>query len=124
MNCIKNYGRQFWSEFPNPDNILETLRDDEFAYITSIETENHYILTKQLKHWTNINNFKVEEQELLEANYCQCMRTEDKDEYWGYWLECECGYKSNTDGATYCGRCGKKIQIISTTAKFEHYGER
>lgn len=65
-----------------------------------------------------------EEKELPETNYCQCKRTKYKDEYWGHWIECECGYKSNTDGATYCGGCGKKIQIIGTTAEFEHFGER
>lgn len=63
-------------------------------------------------------------EKLLEVDYCKCMKTKDKDEYWGYWLECECGYKSNTDGATYCGGCGKKIKIIGNTTKFEHFGER
>ena len=65
-----------------------------------------------------------EERELPETNYCQCKQTKDKDEYWGYWVECECGYKLNITGATYCGGCGKRIQIIGTTSEFTHYGER
>ena len=57
-------------------------------------------------------------------DYCQCYRTRDKDEYWGYWLECECGYKSNVDYAKYCGGCGKELRIIGTIKNLEHYGQR
>lgn len=120
MNII-NYGKQFWCDFPNSDEVLKTLKPGEVAYIESIETGNYYILAAPLKHWTNINSFKVKE---LEIGSCECLKTNDKDEYWGYWLECECGYRSNTEGATYCGGCGNKIRIIGTTAGFEHYGER
>ena len=36
-------------------------------------------------------------------------RSKDKDEYWGYWFICECGYEYNTEEATFCGGCGRKM---------------
>lgn len=54
---------------------------------------------------------------------CKCLKTEFKDEYWGYWVECECGFTSNVEYATYCGGCGKKIEVVRTKT-FEHFGER
>lgn len=44
----------------------------------------------------------------------ECYKSEDKDEYWGYWIKCECGYDMNTSGANFCGGCGKKINVIGT----------
>ena len=61
---------------------------------------------------------------IMANNSCQCLKTAYKDEYWGYWLECECGYKSNVDYAKYCGGCGKELRIIGTTKDIEHYGQR
>ena len=55
---------------------------------------------------------------------CKCLKTNYEDEYWGYWLECECGYKNNTDYATYCGGCGRRIHIIGTTDHVPHLGQR
>lgn len=43
---------------------------------------------------------------------CKCLKTEDENEYWGNWILCECGYKQNTVHATFCGGCGRKIEII------------
>ncbi len=54
---------------------------------------------------------------------CRCLETEFYDEYWGKWLECECGYTSNTASAKYCGGCGKKIEVIGVIGKQAHFGE-
>lgn len=59
-----------------------------------------------------------------EKEICKCFKSEDKDEYWGYWLECECGYNSNVEHATYCGGCGKKIEVIGRIKNPLHFGER
>lgn len=45
---------------------------------------------------------------------CRCLKEKDKKEYLGFWLDCECGYKLNTEQAVYCGGCGKKISVIGT----------
>ena len=50
----------------------------------------------------------------MEKETCNCLLTAYKDEYWGYWISCECGYNNNVEGAEYCGGCGKKILIIGT----------
>ena len=58
-------------------------------------------------------------------NYCHCLKTQRPDEYWGHWLECECGFESNVEYAKYCGGCGKEIRIIGITKnKLEHFGQR
>jgi hypothetical protein len=44
----------------------------------------------------------------------QCHKSKEKDEYWGYWIKCECGYDMNTSGAEFCGGCGKKINVVGT----------
>ena len=49
-----------------------------------------------------------------ENNICNCLKTDDKYEYWGYWVICECGY-DNIENAKYCGGCEKKINIIGIT---------
>ena len=54
---------------------------------------------------------------------CRCLKTKSCDEYWGKWLECECGYTSNTTGAKYCGGCGKKIEVIGIIGEQAHFGE-
>lgn len=56
--------------------------------------------------------------------YANCTLT-GYDEYWGKWLECECGYKNNTDGAKYCGGCGKLIKVVEENDNQTfHYGNR
>ena len=50
----------------------------------------------------------------MEKETCNGLKTEYQDEYWGYWIKCECGYGGNLDDAKYCGGCGKKIQIVGT----------
>lgn len=60
----------------------------------------------------------------MEEKVAKCFKSVFKDEYWGYWLECECGYKSNVDGADYCGGCGKKIEVVGVADDFPHFGER
>lgn len=98
------------------DNAVVRYDKNRGMYVVSIFEDGHC----KYEVWFDA----YEEKELPETNYCNCERTKDKDEYWGYWIECECGYKSNTDGATYCGGCGKRIRVIGTTAGFEHHGER
>lgn len=45
----------------------------------------------------------------MEKERIRATRSKDKDEYWGYWLICDCGYEYNTEEATFCGGCGKEI---------------
>ena len=59
----------------------------------------------------------------MDKKFCKCLKTDDKDEYWGYWLECECGYKGNVEYAKYCGGCGKEIREVGIV-EVEHYGQR
>lgn len=49
---------------------------------------------------------------IIEHESSQCYESDDKLEYWGFWIECECGYSRNTKGAKFCGGCGKKINVI------------
>ena len=61
----------------------------------------------------------------MESNFCNCLKTSSEDEYWGCWLECECGYKSNVVYAKYCGGCGKEIRVVGIAKNsIEHYGQR
>jgi hypothetical protein len=43
---------------------------------------------------------------------CRCLKTEDYKEYWGQWIECDCGFTSNVEHAKYCGGCGKEIEVV------------
>ncbi len=43
---------------------------------------------------------------------CRCLKSEYEKEYCGYFLQCECGYIFNVEEASYCGGCGKKINVI------------
>lgn len=52
-----------------------------------------------------------------EKNICNYLETDDKYEYWGYWVVCECGF-NNVEGAKYCGGCGKKINIVGVTEDY------
>lgn len=52
-----------------------------------------------------------------EERNCNCLETDDKYEYWGYWNICECGF-NNIEGAKYCGGCGKKINIVGITEDY------
>lgn len=85
-------------------------------YIVSVFEDGHFT------HEVRFDAY--EEMELPERDYCNCQRTEDMDEYYGYWIECECGFKSNTNGADYCGGCGKRIRVTGYMKKFKHFGER
>ena len=59
-----------------------------------------------------------------EKNTCRCLRESDKEEYWGFWLDCECGYKLNVEQAVYCGGCGKKINVIGTIGEPTNWGRQ
>jgi hypothetical protein len=79
----------------------EPLNEDETEYIDELNT---------YKMKTN-------------KEICRCLETKSCDEYWGKWLECECGYTSNTASARYCGGCGKKIEVIGVVGNQSHFGE-
>jgi hypothetical protein len=49
-----------------------------------------------------------------ENKFCDCLTTDDKYDYWGYWRVCECGF-NNVEEAQYCGGCGKKINVVGIT---------
>ena len=52
-----------------------------------------------------------------EIEECNCFETDDKYEYWGYWIICKCGF-NNVKGAKFCSGCGKKINVIGTTEDY------
>ena len=52
---IRNYGVKYRHEFPNPDVVLQTLEDYGVAVIKDISTEYQYILTPQLRYWTQVS---------------------------------------------------------------------
>ena len=54
---------------------------------------------------------RIEEAPIAEEETCECLKTTYKDEYWGYWIECECG-GSSPEWSNYCNKCGKKIKIV------------
>ena len=65
-------------------------------------------------YYRNILQHKIKEIEKLpaaEEETCNCLKTSFKDEYWGYWLKCECGC-SSPEYSNYCSGCGKKINVI------------
>lgn len=43
---------------------------------------------------------------------CRCIKTKYEVEYCGHFLKCECGYDLNTEEASYCGGCGRRIDVI------------
>ena len=57
------------------------------------------------------------EESVAKDGECNCLETDDKYEYWGYWNVCECGF-NNIEGAKYCGGCGKKINVIGVTEDY------
>ena len=54
---------------------------------------------------------RIAEAPIVEEETCNCLKTSFKDEYWGYWLKCECGH-SSPEYSNYCSGCGKKINVI------------
>lgn len=49
--------------------------------------------------------------------YCNCLKTDDKYEYWGHLVVCECGFY-NIECAEYCSGCGKKINVVGITEDY------
>lgn len=58
----------------------------------------------------------VNKDDILQAlsRFSQCYKSEDKDEYWGYWIKCACGFDLNVESAKFCSGCGKKINVLDT----------
>ena len=54
---------------------------------------------------------EIEKLPIAEEETCECFKTTQKDEYYGYWIKCECG-GFTTEGSKYCPDCGKKIKIV------------
>ena len=54
---------------------------------------------------------EIEKIPIAEEETCDCLKTTYKDEYWGYWIKCECG-SSSPAYSNYCSGCGKKIKIV------------
>ena len=52
-----------------------------------------------------------------DSEFCDCLETNDKYEYWGYWKVCKCGF-NNIEEAQYCGGCGKKIHVVDVTDNY------
>ena len=66
-------------------------------------------------HYRSILQHKIEEIEKLPVveETCECLKTTYQDEYWGYWIKCECG-SSSPEYSNYCSGCGKKIKIVGS----------
>lgn len=54
---------------------------------------------------------RIEEAPIAVEETCECIKETQKDEYYGYWIKCECG-GFTTEGSKYCPDCGKKIKIV------------
>lgn len=54
---IRSYGTKYRHDFPNPNVILQTLGND-IAVIKEIGTEYNYILTKELRCWTQLSELE------------------------------------------------------------------
>lgn len=50
----------------------------------------------------------------------KCLLTDDKYEYWGYWIICKCGF-NNVECSEYCAGCGKLIEIDGKTEEEVHW---
>ena len=71
------------------------------------------------KPWGGGNTEKVwtaNKEDIISAisRTSKCYKSEDKDEYWGHWIKCECGFDLNTEGAKFCGGCGKAIKVFGS----------
>ena len=52
MITLRDYGSMLTHEFPNPDDVRETLQPGEIAHIKDKATDSTYVLTKDMKCWT------------------------------------------------------------------------
>ena len=91
--------------------------DDWTGSFESDEQREHYLNVIANKILKKANTINIEEN----AEFCDCFKSEDKDEYWGHWIKCECGYDANTTAAKFCGGCGKKINVVGTMDFYPKY---
>ena len=114
---IRYYGKKYIHDFPNPDVVLQSLDFGDIAVIKEISTEYNYILTKELRYWTQIS--------VLEQIIAPIVSIKEKDTEWvmamddfeNGWGEREYPHCSNChrgvykhDAGSWCPFCGKSMK--------------
>ena len=70
-----------------------------------------YFSDGDVRYGVKVAIAELEKLPTAEEETCNCLKTSFKDEYWGYWLKCECGH-SSPEYSNYCTGCGRKIKIL------------
>ena len=112
---IRSYGTKYRHDFPNPDVVSQTLESYDIAVIKEIGTEYQYILTKELRYWTQISE--------LAQVAAAMVSVAAKDAEWipidfaDNWLEDEYFRCSNCNktvhvnyAGSWCTFCGKTMK--------------
>ena len=70
-----------------------------------------YFSNGDVRYGVQVALAEIEKLPIVAEETCNCRKTSFKNEYWGYWIKCECG-SSSPGYSTYCTGCGKKIKIM------------
>jgi len=46
---------------------------------------------------------------MIEYNETTVTKERDRDEYWGYWEQCDTCHKHMREGAVFCPTCGRRV---------------
>ena len=114
---VRSYGTKYRSDFPNPNVISQSLNFDDIAVIKEITTGYSYILTKELRCWTQISELSkiatpMASIEVKGAEWV--MVIDDFENGWGerkypHCSNCHKGVYKH-DAGSWCPFCGKPMK--------------
>lgn len=110
---VRSYGIAYKHDFPNNNVVLQSLGDD-IAVIKEIGTEYEYILTKELRCWTQVSNLAQNTAAIETKDAEWIMALDDFENGWGEreyprCSNCNRGVYRH-DAGSWCPFCGKSMK--------------
>lgn len=111
---IRTYGPMYRCDFPHPSTVLETLDVGEIAHAKDMATEYDYIITKELKTWTLVDNLGHLLVKQIDNEGEWIMAVDDFENGWGeqnypHCSKCNRGVYRH-DAGSWCPFCGTAMR--------------
>lgn len=114
---IRSYGTKYHHDFPNPDTIVQELDNGDIATVKEISTGYNYILTKELRYWTQVSEFAQIAAAMMSVAVKDAEWVIATDDFENGWGEREYPHCSNCnrgvyrhDAGSWCPFCGKPMK--------------
>ena len=114
---IYNYGTAHFIQFPDSEKVINNLAPGDIAFIKEAGTEFDYILTRNLRNWTQVSNLEAEYIKLNAIDISKAewvMTVDDYENGWGeqkypHCSACKRGVYKH-DAGKYCPFCGREMK--------------